>query len=94
MVQVELGDMMISSKNPVEVEHVGSFHDKVISNDNQSVHIDQLLKIYILAREQERRVIKAPVKLGFKDVVVYPLMIGCVDPTSYKEVINNKDTSK
>lgn len=48
--QVELGDMMISSKKLVEVEHVGSFHDKVISNDNQSVHIDQLLKTYILAR--------------------------------------------
>lgn len=50
MVQAELGDMMISSKNPIEVEHVGSFHDKVISNDNQSVHVDQLLKTYILAR--------------------------------------------
>ena len=41
ILQAEFGDMVISSKNPVEVEHVRPSHDEVISRDNQSEHVDQ-----------------------------------------------------
>lgn len=53
VIQAELGDIVISSNNLVEVEHVGPFHDEVISSDNQFEYIDQLLETYILVRDWE-----------------------------------------
>lgn len=85
--------MVISSKNLVEVEHVGPSHDEAISSDNQSEHLNQLLETYILARDQEQRVIKAPVRLGFDNVVPYALMIEGDNPTSYMQAINSNEVS-
>lgn len=63
VMQAELGDIVISSDNLIEVEHVGPFHDEVISR-------------------------------MFEDALAYALMIGGDNPTSYKEVINSKETNK
>lgn len=41
MVYAEIRDMLISSKNLVEVGHVGPSHNEVVSSDNQFAHIDQ-----------------------------------------------------
>lgn len=94
VIQAELGDIVISSNNLVEVEHVGPFHDEVISSDNQFEYIDQLLETYILVIDRERGVIKALTKLGFEDVLAYALMIGSDDPTYYKEAISSNETNK
>lgn len=94
VMQAEIGDIVISSNNLVEVEHVRPFHDEVISSDNQFEYIDQLLETYILVRDWERRVIKALTKLGFEDVLAYALMIGGDDPTYYKEAISSNETNK
>ena len=58
--------------------------------DSPSSH----LRNYSLARDRDRRVTKAPVRLGFESAIAYALMIGGGDPISYKEAINCKEVSR
>lgn len=88
IVQAELGERTISSRELNELVSQQPILRESSSRTKQIDYHKPSFDTYILARDQERKATKAPIRLRYKESVANALSIGGGDPIAYKEAIN------
>lgn len=97
--QNEVEDVQFEVESPAQSVEMGCTGTDM-NNESQEDHValsdDDVQEEYLLARDRERRCIKAPSRFGYADMVAFALTaaeeIDGEEPKTYSEAVNSKES--